>query len=113
MLKGITIKLYEKQQTGTDSLNKPVYEEVPVDIENVLVGLPTETEVLNTLNLYGKKVVYTLAIPKGDTHEWEDRKIELPEPFAGIYHTAGPVIAGIEAMVPGPWNKQIKVGKYG
>ena len=37
LIKGITIKLYEKTQTGTDGFNRPIYKETPVDIENVLV----------------------------------------------------------------------------
>ena len=115
MLKGITIILYEKTQTGTDEFNEPVFQEEPVEVKNVLVGLPKDDEILASSDLKGKKLVYTLGIPKGDTHEWEDRRVELLDPFPvpGIYRTVGPLIGGIEAMIPGPWHKQIKVEKYG
>lgn len=115
MLKGLTVRLYERQQTGTDALNRPIYEETPVDIENVLIGPPSPDEIVEMMNLTGKRLVYTLGIPKGDTHEWEDCKVELVEPFPlpGMYHVIGPVTAGIESLVPGPWNKQVKVERYG
>ena len=109
IIKGITIKLYEHQQTGTDPFNRPVYEDTPVDVENVLVGQPTEAEVLDTLNLTGRKAVYVLGIPKGDQHDWEDKKVE----FWGLtFKTIGMPIQGIEEMVPLAWNKKVRVERY-
>ena len=109
IIKGITVKLYEHQQTGTDPFNRPVYEDTPVDVENVLVGQPTEAEVLDTLNLTGRKAIYVLGIPKGDTHDWEDKKVE----FWGLtFKTIGMPIQGIEEMVPLSWNKKIRVERY-
>ena len=115
MLKGLKVKLYERTQTGTDEAHRPVYEETPIEIENVLIGPPSPDEVLETLNLTGKRIVYTLGIPKGDTHDWEGCKVELLDPFPlpGMYQVVGPITAGIESLVPGPWNKQVKVERYG
>lgn len=113
MIKGVTIKLLEKVQTGADDFGAPVYEETPVDIENVLVGEPSTEDITQTLNLYGKHVQYVLAIPKGDTHEWEDKKVILPEPFAGTYQTIGFSTAGIEENIPLSWNRKVKVERYG
>ena len=45
MLEGITVKLYEKLQTGTDDFGAPVMEEIPFDVENVLVGNPDSEEI--------------------------------------------------------------------
>ena len=59
--------------------------------------------------MYGKRVAYTLAIPKGDTHRWEDAEVALPEPFAGTYHTIGYPTAGIEANIPLRWNKKVLI----
>lgn len=109
ILKGITVKLYEQTQTGTDPFNRPIIEETPVNVENVLVGQPAEAEVLDTLNLTGRKVIYVLGIPKGDTHDWEDKKVE----FWGLtFKTIGMPVQGIETMVPGSWNKKVKVERY-
>ena len=110
---GITITLIAKTQTGTDALNRPIYSEAEVNVDNVLVGQPTEDEIANTMSLYGKRVAYTLAIPKGDANVWEDTFVILPEPFAGKYKTIGYPTAGIDALIPLSWNKKVKVERYG
>ena len=110
---GTTIQLLNKVQTGVDGFNRPIYTELPEAVENVLVGQPSAGEVTDTLNLYGKKTVYTLGIPKGDTHDWVDKTVLLPEPFAGRYRTIGFPVAGIEANVPLSWNRKIQVERYG
>lgn len=110
MIKGITVILYEKQKTGTDSFNRDIYEEVPVEVENVLVAPASSTEILDQTNLNGKKAVYTLAIPKGDTHIWKDTKVEF---FGEIWKTIGFPIGGIEDLIPLGWNQKVSVEKYG
>ncbi len=65
MIHGITVRLYVKSQTGTDAFNAPVYAETPIDVPNVLVGEPTAEDIVNDLQLYGKRIAYTLGILKG------------------------------------------------
>ena len=110
MLKGITVILYERQQIGVDAFNKPIYEETAVPVDNVLVAPAQEQEVLDILNLTGRKAVYTLGIPKGDTHIWEDREVEF---FGERWHTIGMPIKGIEEMIPLFWNTKVRVERYG
>lgn len=110
MLKGIKILLYEKEQTGVDGFNRPVYTENPVEVENVLVAPASAEDVTDRTNLSGKKAVYTLAIPKGDTHEWEDRTVEF---FGHKWKTSGPVQEGIEDLIPMGWNKKVMAERYG
>lgn len=109
LIKGITVKLYNKIQTGEDNFGHPVYEEVAVEVENVLVGEPTSEDIITTQDLTGKVIAYTLAIPKGDNHEWKDRKVEF---FGETFMTVGFPIQGIEANIPLNWNKKIKVERY-
>ena len=45
-IKGIKVKLYERKKIGTDGFDHPIYEEVPVDVENVLVAPASTTEIL-------------------------------------------------------------------
>jgi hypothetical protein len=73
-LTGRSIILYDKVKAGVDDFNRPIYTETPVTVENVLIGSPSPQEVVDTLNLTGKRAAYTLGIPKGDTHTWTDRK---------------------------------------
>ena len=112
-MRGVTVTLVEKTQTGTDDLNRPIYEDSYIDVDNVLVGEPTSDEIANTMSLYGKQVKYTLAIPKGDTNEWTDTEVIPPSPFEGKYKTIGYPTAGIEANIPLSWNKKVKLERYG
>ena len=108
-MRGITVTLYEKTQTGTDRFNAPVYEETPVEVENVLVAPATTQEILDTVNLYGRKAVYTMAIPKGDTHDWGNVRVDF---FGQSWRTFGIPTAGIEALIPLSWNKKVMVERY-
>lgn len=108
-MQGITISLKTKVQTGVDSFNRPVYSSELVDVADVLVGQPSADETTNAQVMYGKHVSYCLAIPKGDTHKWEDTEVVLPEPFAGVYRTIGYPTAGIEANIPLRWNKKVLI----
>lgn len=113
MIEGVTIQLLNRVKTGVDDFNRPVYLEESENVENVLVGQPTTNEITDTLNLTGKRVAYVLAIPKGDTHTWENCRIELPEPFTGTYQVIGFPTAGIEKNIPLSWNKKVMVERYG
>lgn len=112
-MKGITILLAEKTQTGVDDLNRPIYEDDYIEVKDVLVGEPSTDEITNTMSLYGKMVKYTLAIPKGDTNTWVDTEVVLPYPFEGKYRTIGYPTAGIEANIPLRWNKKVLLERYG
>lgn len=110
LLHGITIQLYERTETGTDAFNRPVYTETAVNVYNVLIGEPSTQEIVDTLNLTGKKLAYTLAIPKGDIHDWTDTKVSF---WGMTFRTIGEPTQGIEAMIPLDWNKKVKVERYG
>lgn len=109
-IKGITIILYEKSEVGKDDFGKTIYEEVPVEVENVLVSPTSSTDVIDQLNLHGKKAIYTLAIPKNDSHDWEDVKVEF---FGKIWKTFGFPTEGIDELIPLEWNKKVMVERYG
>lgn len=108
-IKGITVTLHEVTQTGTDPFGDPIYTETPATVDNVLVSPSSNTEILDSINLYGKKPVYTLAIPKGDTHEWEDRKVSF---FGKDWRVFGARLQGIEENIPLDWNAKVMVMRY-
>ena len=109
VLHGITITLYNRVQTGTDAFNRPIYEDVQTTVDNVLIGEPNTEDIVNEMNLSGKRLAYTLAIPKGDNHEWKDAVVEF---FGERFKTFGAPTQGIEAMIPLQWNKKVKVERY-
>lgn len=106
---GITIQLYERTQTGVDAFNRPVYAETAVDVDDVLVGEPSSQDIVDELNLSGRMLAYTLAIPKGDTHTWEGRKVGF---FGDVFQVIGKPTQGIEENIPLRWNKKVKVARY-
>lgn len=108
-IKGVTVRLAVQTVTGRDELNAEVVSTVWADIPNVLVGEPTAQEITDSHELYGKRLAYRLAIPKGDTHVWTDTTVILPAPFAGVYRTYGPTTAGIEDNIPLDWNKKVMI----
>lgn len=109
MIKGIPVLLTVKKQTGTDDFNRPIYSETTETVENVLVGSPSADEVINEMNLSGKRIAYTLAIPKGDSHDWTDTLVE----FWGMkFRTVGIPVQGIEDNIPLDWNKKVQVERY-
>lgn len=108
-IKGIPVKLSVRTQKGIDGFNRPTYEVSQEVVENVLVGEPSAEDVANELNLSGKRIAYTLAIPKGDTHVWEDTEVEF---WGMTFQTVGIPTQGIDDNIPLKWNKKVKVERY-
>ena len=109
MLKGITIQLFVRGEI-TDPFGAPeIADGHWIDVDNVLYGEPSTEDVTNTLNLYGKRVAYVLAIPKGDTHKWTDTLVRLPD---GVYRTIGFPTHGIDELMPLALNMKVKVERY-
>lgn len=109
VIKGIPVTLYERIRTGTDAFGAPIYDEKPTVVDNVLVAPASSADVETSTNVYGKKAVYTLAIPKGDTHQWEDSFVEF---FGRKWRTFGMTLVGIETNIPLEWNGKIQVERY-
>lgn len=109
MIKGMPVKLYERILSGTDEFDHPVYTETPVIVENVLVAPASTTEILDALNLTGKKVVYDIAIPKGDSHTWQDCRVDF---FGQSWRVIGLPQQGIDENIPGSWNQKWMVERY-
>lgn len=108
-MRGITVRLIAKVQSGTDPFGAPLYEETAEDIENVLVAPASAQDIIDSTQLYGKKAVYTLGIPKDDTHIWEDQDVEF---FGSRWHVFGIPLKGIDALIPLSWNTKVMVERY-
>jgi len=108
-LHGETITLFAKTQTGVDAFNRPIYTETAEQVENVIIGQPSTDDITEELNLSGKRIDYVLGIPKGDTHDWVNRKVEF---WGEQYETVGKPMTGIQDIIPLEWGKNVKVARY-
>jgi len=109
-MRGITVTLHKKTQDGSDAFGAPTYKDTIVAVDNVLVGEPTSEQIMQELNMYGKRLAYVLAIPKGDTNTWTDTEVEF---FGQTFKTYGEPTQGIDDLIPLSWNKKVKVEHYG
>ena len=116
-LQGISVTLYQEIQTGTDKWGAPIYEEDPVVVDNVLVGEPSTDDITTSTQMYGKTIQYMLGIPKGDVHDWMDKKVEWTDGYGNTHtvRTFGFPITGIEANLPPqiPWHMKVRCEAYG
>lgn len=112
MIKGISVTLHVKDTLHgvTDDFGKVTYPETTVAVDDVLVSPASDDDVASTLALYGKRAAYVLAIPKGDTHDWEDTTVEF---FGRTWRTIGFSVIGIDDLIPLRWNRKVKVEAYG
>lgn len=108
-MRGITVTLYERTQTGVDAFNAPVFSEKAVQVDNVLVTPVSEDDVIADTQLYGKHAVYELSLPKGDTHIWEDSRVDF---FGQSFRVFGPGREWIEKLVPLSWNRKVRVERF-
>lgn len=109
LISGRTIKLHKKTLSGMDPFGAPIFSEEIIDVENVVISPSSDEEIKTDMQLYGKKSVYTLHLPKGDDNNWDNVEVEF---FDRIWHTFGPVTEYQEEMVPLQWNKKVKVEHY-
>lgn len=102
---GIPVILHELTASGTNAMNETIYTTQTTTVDNVVVSPTSEQEILDTINLTGRKAVYTLHIPKGDTHNWCNTIVEF---YGKQWRTIGEPIEYIDDMVPLSWNKKVR-----
>jgi len=110
VLTGIPVILYDKIKAGADAFKTPVYEEKTITVKNVLVCPVSADDIADSLQLYGKKAEYELCIPKENPNVWENRTVEF---FGQKWRTFGIMLEWNPDLTPGPWNRKIKVERYG
>jgi hypothetical protein len=106
------VVLITKTGTGKDAFNRPITTVTRTTVENVLVSPVSQTDVavVNELAMNGKKALYQLAIPKGDTNSWENAEVEF---FGERWKTVGYSTIGMEDLIPLEWNRKVLVERYG
>ena len=106
---GTTVNLHQRTIIGTNDFNEPIFQDVIVAVDNVLIGEPTTDDITTSVDLYGKHLAYVLGIPKGDENDWTDTIVEF---WGHKFHTYGDTVQGIEENIPLLWNKKVRVEEY-
>lgn len=109
-MKGTTVQIVVRTEGTPDPFGMPTTTEQLVDVPDVLVGQPTTDDITETMALYGKKVEYTLGIPKGDTHKWVDAEVVI---WGQRFRTIGFPVTGEPENIPLRWGQNVKVERYG
>ena len=114
-MRGVTVTLYEQTVSGHDPFGAPIYTETAKQVPDVLVGEPSTEDITTTTQLYGKTLVCMLGIPKGDSHDWQDKKVSWTDAYGTthVLKTFGFPITGVEANIPTRWHKKVRCEKYG
>lgn len=109
LIKGTTVHLIQKLEISKDPFGAPIYEDKEIEVENVLITPTSTDDIVNTQDLIGRKAVYTLAIPKGDTNTWENQEVRF---FGEKWRVIEIPTQGIEHLIPLDWNKKVMVERY-
>ena len=109
MIKGQTVILYTRVQTGIDAFGMPVYLDIAENVENVLVEPASNDAITSEFELNGKHVSYILHIPRNDNHDWSDSVVSF---YGKKWKTYGDCIIYAEQLTPLDWGKKIKVESY-
>ena len=122
-MRGITITLYETapaidpvtEKPAVDAFGVPVLTESAVNVDDVLVGEPTTEDIATSTALYQKQIRFMLGIPKGDTHDWMDKKVSWADAYGRtiVCRTFGYPITGVEANIPTRWHMKVRCEDYG
>lgn len=115
-MRGMTVTLYQETATSnTDAFGVPIVTETPVTVDNVLIGEVTTDAITDNTSLYTKVIRYTLGIPKGDTHDWTNKKVEWTDAYGITHHckTFGFPETGVETNIPTPWHMKVRCEEYG
>lgn len=111
MIRGITIRLIERSVAAASG-GTAVGTENAVSVRNVLIGEPESRTMPDLLDPLGIRTSYTLALPKGDTHNWIGGIVTLPAPWFGDFYVDGEATAGIEANIPLCWNRKVRITRW-
>lgn len=102
-----SVILHEKTLSGADDFGHETWTETDATIDGVIVGEASTSDVESAIEVYGKKLSYTLGIPKGDTHNWEDANVTIR---GKLFHTIGIPLQITHGGMPTWWQWDKKIG---
>ena len=107
-IKGVSVVLHVRSIKENDPLGNPIYQTEDATVNNVLWNATTADDLVDTSRLEGTQELYTLSIPKGDTHTWLENTVTFNGKTFHCYAES----EGIESLIPLEWNKKVLVERY-
>ncbi len=108
-IKGVSVVLHVRTaQTDPDPLGNPIYTTEDATVNNVLWNSSSVDDLVDKNRLEGTQELYTLSIPKGDTHVWLENTVT----FNGKTYHCYAESEGISELTPLEWNKKVLVERY-
>ena len=106
MIQGQSIVLYNRTVTGYNDFNEPIFTNTKTTVENCLIAPVSGDDIIDTHELEGRREVYTIALPKGDAHTWDNNIVEF---WGKRWRVFGAPVEGMPENIPLSWNKKITV----
>lgn len=106
---GESIILKKVTSSSENEFGEPIETVADIPIPNVIICPLSEQEITDAWNMYGRKAVYSLAIPSDDTNEWENAVVEF---FGKKWRVVGMPLETMRDYTPLEWNKKVKVELY-
>lgn len=108
-IKGVSVVLHVRTAgPEPDPLGNPIYTTEDVTVDNVLWNVSTADDLIDRARLEGTQELYTLAIPKGDTHVWLENTVTFNGKTFHCYAES----EGISELTPLEWCKKVLVERY-
>lgn len=107
-MKGTSVIVIKPHGTELDRFGNEIFLYDRISVDDVLVE-PGATANLEASRPEGVQVVYTLHFPKSFTESLEGCKVELPNPWNGVYRVIGNPGRYMDANTPTRWNMPVEV----
>lgn len=108
MIRGRTVTVVTKVQSGTDRFNDPVFAETSSDVQNVVIQRGESSD-LDATRPEGARVDFTLHFPKTYAGDLRGAEVILYGEFAGRYKVVGEPYPYMVENTPTPWYMPVEV----
>lgn len=107
MIKGETVVVHRREQTGVDPGNNPIYESTETEVEDVIVAPGPRSDVEESTRPDGIEVSWTLHFPKSWTDSLRGAEISVRGgPRSPVVGDPRPYT---NANTPGRWNRPVEL----
>ena len=108
LLAGESVVVITRTETGRDRGNSPIWSESETVVDDVLVEPRDGGDVVESNRPDGTEVAYLLHFPKTHTASLRGCRVRVR---GRELHVVGDPDGYQPELTPGPWNRQVRVGR--